>query len=131
MTSRDETIKAIRTALKARSGKAWSVTGGTGTAWGWIRIDAPPARRTAHWVPVAEVADPNPAHVRNDYVNLDTGVKEHGHITPADATELAKLLGKDSIHFQGESVPSSSAHYAEYIARAEGKSATVTPPYWD
>lgn len=43
---RNETIKIIRDALKRRSGKPWSVTGGRGTAWGWIRIDAPPARRT-------------------------------------------------------------------------------------
>ena len=44
--TRDQAIKRIRDALKLRSGKPWSVTGGTGTAWGWIRIDAPPARRT-------------------------------------------------------------------------------------
>ena len=42
---RNETIKRIRTALRKRSGKAWSVKGGRGTAWGWIQIDAPPSRR--------------------------------------------------------------------------------------
>lgn len=41
---RNETIKRIKDALKRRSGKPWSVTGGRGTAWGWITIDAPPAR---------------------------------------------------------------------------------------
>ncbi len=45
---RDEAIARIRTALKRRSGKAWSVTGGRGTAWGWITVEAPPARRTKH-----------------------------------------------------------------------------------
>lgn len=30
-TSRDDTIKTIRAELKRRSGKTWSVTGGTGT----------------------------------------------------------------------------------------------------
>ncbi len=45
-TDRDATIRRIKTALKKRSGKTWSVTGGKGTAYGWISIDAPPARRT-------------------------------------------------------------------------------------
>lgn len=45
---RNETIKAIKTALQKCSGKTWSVTGGRGTAWGWLTIDAPPARRTWH-----------------------------------------------------------------------------------
>lgn len=35
---RNTTIACIRAGLKARSGKAWSVKGGTGTAYGWIRI---------------------------------------------------------------------------------------------
>ena len=42
---RDATAKAIRAALKS-TGRAWSVTVGTGTARGWITITAPPARRT-------------------------------------------------------------------------------------
>lgn len=46
MNSRDEAIREIKRALEKRSGKRWSVTGGRGTAWGWITIDAPPARRT-------------------------------------------------------------------------------------
>ena len=39
---RNSTIARIRTGLKARSGKSWSVTGGTGTAYGWIRIGVTP-----------------------------------------------------------------------------------------
>jgi hypothetical protein len=54
---RDEAIKRIRAALKKRSGKQWSVTGGRGTAWGWIEIDAPPKRRT--WKDV-QTTTPNP-----------------------------------------------------------------------
>ena len=42
---RAETIRRIRTALKARSGKTWSVRGGSGTSWGWISIQSPPKRR--------------------------------------------------------------------------------------
>jgi hypothetical protein len=47
---RDEAIKRIKAALKRRSGKAWSVTGGKGTAWGWIEIDATPKNRTWQWI---------------------------------------------------------------------------------
>ena len=40
--TRDEAIKQIREGLKKRTGRSWSVTGGKGTAWGWIRIDELP-----------------------------------------------------------------------------------------
>ena len=124
---RNTTITRIRDALRRRSGKAWSVTGGSGTAWGWITVDAPPARRTAHWVQ-RPGTDGNPG----DYDNVDTGVKEYGHITPAEAAELAKLLGLDSIHHQGVSIAASSDHYREYVERAEGRSPSVIArPYWD
>lgn len=38
--SRDNVIRALRNALKRRSLRKWSVTGGRGTAWGWITITA-------------------------------------------------------------------------------------------
>jgi hypothetical protein len=63
-TDRNETIIRIRKALKARSGKTWSVTGGRGTGWGWITIQAPPARRV------------------------------DGYMTEEDWTELGELLGE-------------------------------------
>lgn len=72
---RNEAIIRIRRALKYRSGKTWSVTGGRGTAWGWIEIHAPPARRL-----------------------------EFGYMSPDDQTELAGLLGVDRVHEQGQSV---------------------------
>src|SRR3712207_4334014 len=43
-TSRDAVCKRIKAALVKRSGKQWSVPGGRGTAYGWIRISAPKAR---------------------------------------------------------------------------------------
>lgn len=43
---RNEAIDRIRKGLRRRSGKAWTVRGGRGTAWGWIRVEAPPRRRT-------------------------------------------------------------------------------------
>lgn len=100
---RNSVIKAIRAALKARSGKAWSVTGGTGTAYGWISISAPPARR------------------------VDYG------LSPEDAAELASLLGLASTHRQGHSVPSSTDFYRVALCRAiHGHAGPFTAEaYWD
>lgn len=102
--SRDETIKRIRAALKRRSGKAWSVTGGRGTGWGWIHISAPP-KRCVGW----------------------------GYMTDEDQRELGELLGKDGpAHHQGETIPSGGDYYREYIDRAEGRAPTKHGvPYWD
>jgi hypothetical protein len=41
---RSAVTKLIKTFLKARTGRTWSVTGGTGTAYGWLHIKAPQAR---------------------------------------------------------------------------------------
>ena len=104
---RNSAIKEIRTALRRRSGKSWSVTGGHGTAWGWIRITAPPKRLV------------------------------NGSMTDEDRIELSKLLGLETVafvavHSQGESIPNSSAYYQEYIDRANGREPSVRGrPYWD
>jgi len=126
--SRNTVIKRIKTALERRSGKSWSVTGGRGTAWGWLTIDAPPARRTfGNRLKVGAVTD-RP----EDYEEYDTG-KPGGYTSPADRAELGKLLGLDgSAHCQGVSIASSNQHYREYIDRAEGRSpSTIAQPYWD
>lgn len=101
-TDRDDVIRILRSELKRRSGKAWSVTGGKGTAWGWITITAPPCRRVGY-----------------------------GHMTDVDQTELAELLGLDRVHHQGESVPDSQAHRIEYVDRARGLGASPAAAYWD
>ncbi|MBL8518170.1 MAG: hypothetical protein JNM76_14510 [Betaproteobacteria bacterium] len=101
--NRNEVIAAIKAALKARSGKTWSVTGGRGTAYGWITISSPPARRL-----------------------------EFGYMSAEDRAELAKLLGKSSVHQQGESIPAASDYYQEYIDRANGRTPSkIGQPYWD
>lgn len=125
---RNEVIARIKKALQRRSGKAWSVTGGRGTAWGWLTIDAPPARRTwGHRLKAGSVTD-RP----EDYEECNTG-QPGGHMSPEDREELAKLLGLDKpVHFQGQQVPSSNNHYREYLDRAEGRTPTViAQPYWD
>ena len=125
---RNDTIKRIKTALQRRSGKAWSVTGGRGTAWGWITIDAPPVRRTSHSVLKVGAVTTWP----EDYEEKDTG-ELNGNMTISDRLELQKLLGKpDPVHCQGESIPASSDYYQEYIDRAEGRAPrTYGQKYWD
>ena len=103
MNERDEAIRIIRRELKRRSGKPWSVTGGRGTAWGWITIQAPPKRR-------------------GDY----------GYMTDEDRAELAGLLGLDSVHHQGVSIAASREYRTEYVDRARGLTpARIATPYWD
>jgi hypothetical protein len=101
---RNEAIKRIKAALRTRSGRAWSVVGGRGTSWGWIRISSPPSRRDAL-----------------------------GNMTDADREELGRLLGLTSpIHHQGEQVPSGSRYREEYVARAEGCTPIrYGEQYWD
>lgn len=102
-SERDETIQAIKAALRRRSGKAWSVRGGRGTVWGWITITSPPARR-GRW----------------------------GEMTPEDCAELAELLGLDTVHPQGEMIPAQADYRDEYRDRAEGRTpARCGVAQWD
>jgi hypothetical protein len=125
---RTATIKRIKRALERRSAKTWSVTGGRGTAWGWLTIDAPPARRTWQSRVVADRKDENGFDVYEQY---DTG-EPGGSIGPADRAELAELLGLESIHHQGVSIAAGGDYYVEYIDRAEGREPRkIGTPYWD
>ena len=127
---RNETMKAIKKALERRSGKTWSVTGGRGTAWGWITIDAPPKRRTGRFI---EKSGASPgAYDHEKYELTDTG-EPGGYITPQDRAELTRLLGLDRLlHHQGVSIPSSTDYYREYLDRANGrKPSVIGQPYWD
>jgi hypothetical protein len=96
--------KSIASALRQRSGKAWSVTRGRGTVAGWITIQSPPARRTP----------------------------DYGYMTEADRMELARLLGLPTVHEQGIAVPAGTDYRLEFLQRARTGSATVHgKPYWD
>jgi len=103
-TDRNEAIAEIKSALKQRSGKTWSVRGGKGTSWGWIKIDSPTSRKAS----------------------------EYGYMSEQDRTELASLLGLESVHQQGVSIAASSAYRREYIERANGRvPSKIAEPYWD
>ncbi len=101
--SRADVIQTIRTALRQRSDRPWSVRGGTGTAYGWITIGAPPSR----------------------CVSGDA-------MTPEDQAELGRLLGKP-VHYQGESIPASHDYYRVALCRAlyGHAGAFEAEPYWD
>lgn len=127
--SRDETIKAIRAALKRRSGKPWSVTGGRGTASGWITVTAPPKRCTGKTIEHAELRD---GRTHYEYEHIDAG-EPTGSMTPQDAAELGELLGLGRPAYPGgESIPASNDHRIQYIALAEDRSpSTFGKQYWD
>lgn len=117
--NRNDVIAAIKDALKRRSGKSWSVTGGRGTAYGWIEINSPPQRRVSG--------------IDGDSHDPSRPNGGHYYMSRADREELAHLLGKDQpIHCQGESIPASHDYYREYLMRAMGhEPTTIGEQYWD
>lgn len=136
--------KRIRAALKARSGKDWSVTKGRGTGSGWIRIDAPKARlgcERAHDYDYRTNACQTPGCDAYRHIN-GLGSPCSGHtctddcyrnaITHEDRAELAALLDIETVHSQGVSIMASTDAYVEYIDRAEGREPRrIGVPYWD
>ena len=132
---RDEAIRRIKAALERRSGKRWSVTGGRGTAWGWLNIDVPPARRvwSINYDPEAFPDGPSgrcvPLLERAHYApDREPG---NGYAGLADCCELAVLLDlTPPVHFQGVSVPPDS--WEVYARKAEGETGQHEPEhYWD
>lgn len=98
------TIVFIRKHLKQRTGKNWSVTRGKGTSYAWLRIQSEPKRRI-------ECCD----------------------MSEQDRKILAKVLGIDSVHSQGVSIPASSNHHKLYMAMAATGSdlGFKAERYWD
>src|SRR4051812_15651258 len=89
-TDRNDAIKLIRQSLRQRSGKAWSVRGDRGSAWGWIKVSSPPARCADQWGTMAE----------------------------AECKELGELLGLSRpAHHQGVTIPDGSDYRREYVDR--------------
>ena len=86
--------KELRSILKKRTGRTWSVKGGTGTAWSWLDICAPPAR-------------------------LVDGYR----MTPDDESLLAAVLGESHIgqHYQ---IPPTGGYRAHVMARCVGLDAS-------
>lgn len=103
--TRDEIIKRIKAALKAKTGRTWSVTGGRGTSWGWITVEAQPKDRVCH--------DENPAYDWRDpkpgiscSIDRKPNAGEIGYYTSEeDRKVLAQAFGLDRpVHHQGLSI---------------------------
>ena len=102
---RDIAIARIKAALKRRTGHSWSVTGGRGTAWGWIEVTTPPAHQRKH------------------------GRTE---MSRGECIALARVLGLESVHNQGWSIPAGGDYRKDAVMRAEKGMSDVTPEqYWD
>jgi hypothetical protein len=102
-TDRASVISSIKQALRQRSGRSWSVTGGKGTAYNWLTIDVLPSEC-------------------RDFAKAEETRKQ-----------LATLLGLARIHSQGHDVPGGNDYYREIIARARYGTdlGFVGKPYWD
>ena len=125
--SRDTVIQEIKAALKRRSGRAWSVTGGRGTAWGWIKIESLPKRQTMKCRLKEGAIMTRP----EDYEMYDSG-PPGGSMTPEDCAALARLLGLETVDNSGESIAASNDYRQEYLDRAQGWTPRkIAQPYWD
>lgn len=103
--NRNSTIQTIKAAFKAR-GLRYSVTGGRGTAWGWINIDLLPST----------------------YKALD----EESRRPEYEKMAAALMLDAERYGYTSISIPASSDYYREYIERANGREPQVCgEPYWD
>ena len=92
--STDEAVKRIRTALKKRTGKTWSVKRGRGTGYCWLKVAAPPRRKVGH--------DENPAWACWDLDSNEPRYYERPknerdvmtYTSDADAQIIADIFGK-------------------------------------
>ena len=129
MKTRNETISEIKSSLRLRSKEKWSVTGGKGTAWGWISITAIPSHRTWGSRPLPHNTNQIPGS--ENWEEYDTG-KPNQNLSPYQIAELKYLLADCSVGRDGVSIPSSSDYYQEYTERAAGLPVTkLATPYWD
>lgn len=126
MIDRPEAIKRIKKALKEITGRTWSVTGGRGTAWGWLTIAAPPRRRIGHtpnpkwkhWEPGTK----EPAY----FENPDAPKGERWYTSGDDGQTLGDIFDKSHGHWhQGISVSPDSREY--YVLLAEEKAGGPAP----
>ena len=118
---RNEVIKRIKAALKRKTGKTWSVTGGRGTGWGWITVQAPKSRRISVRDNPAYV-DPweTPGELRYFEYTRENG--DNHYTSRAACAELALAFGLSKpVHYQGLSIsPEKWEHYLELAeARSE------------
>jgi len=128
---RSEAIKRIRAALKKKTGKTWSVTGGRGTAWCWLNVSAPPKRRVWHET-IGDPMEPGfldkPWHERFIEVPATDDKRAYAYTSLAECRELAVAFGIPDrtyglpdriygVHHQGHSIRPEDWEY--WIEQAE------------
>jgi hypothetical protein len=111
---RSEAVRRLKAALKKKTGKTWSVTGGRGTGWGWLRIQAPKVRRVAHGV--------NPRY--NGFDQIDVCIRKTGkppwiEFVSDDAEENRYTSDEDSRTLTEIFKPGHSYHYQGLSVRPE------------
>lgn len=125
---RNACIAELRRVLRERTGRAWSVAGDRGTAWGWIKITAPPARRVCR------------EGVQSGPCPCGSTDCPRWYMTEQDREILGAAMlcrenyetGKRLAHHQGESIPASSDYRMQAVQVARGETVTIgASPYWD
>ena len=122
---RSATIREIRDALRRRTGRSWSVTGGRGTGAAWLHIDAPPARREcdSHGFRVLSGKDYRSRFWRGPASAVEPEESgTFGYTCADDRRVLGEALGLGRpTHAQGQQVPPGPGCREEYIDRANGR----------
>ncbi len=120
MSERSDVCKRIKKALRKRTGLSWSVTGGRGTAWGWLNIQAPKGRLICR--------DQNPNydwHLDNyqdekPFIERQATEGETAYYTSQEDREiLAKALGLGMNEVSAQGVSISPEKWNFYLERAE------------
>ena len=103
---RTAATKIMRKVLKARTGLEWSVTGNRGTAYGWLRISAPPKRCVGKFDDMtAHDAALLAAVLGEDYVSPNNGVSVRpcSGVRAATVYRLAGHPIPDALHIAAPS----------------------------
>jgi len=101
---REEVVKRIKAALVHKTGQQWSVHGDRGTAWGWITIEAPKARRVSLRENPDYISPWETPHIVA-YTEYRSGEDENYFTSLVDCKVLARALGLHKpAHNQGVSI---------------------------
>jgi len=126
--NRAETTKRIKRALKERTGRTWSVTGGRGTGWGWLKITSPKGRRVNHAISPKYADNPHIYPAPPDFL-LDVAPDEGEigwYMSKEDRAILQEALGLLNVSYQHISI--SPEEWDWYLDRAENGPPPPTEP---
>jgi hypothetical protein len=122
--TRNEATKRIRKALKEKTGRVWSVTGGRGTGYGWVRIQAAKKDRVAHrqnpgykgWMTISQCVMETGKPPWIEFVSDDKA--ENQYTSDADCELLTRIFQTPyKHHYQGLSIKPGATEL--YVQRVE------------